>query len=131
PAASSSIAAWSSWTRSIVRAMGPPPQNAPPQSLASPAAASRRHDREVSDQPDDAELERLGLYDPKAEDAEDRLRGLRNVLELGATVEEIANAHSLTDLVLDLAIRPPGETQDLDTFVESSELDPNLLRQLW
>jgi len=85
----------------------------------------------VIDQPDDAELERVGLYDPQAEDAEDRLRGLRNVLELGATVEEIANAHSLTDLALDLAIRPPGETQDLDAFVESSELDPNLLRQLW
>jgi adenylate cyclase len=86
----------------------------------------------LTEPPDDAELELLGLYDPNATDAADRLRGLRLVFELGATVDEIANAHSLTDLALDLAIRPPGETLDLDAFVEAStDLDGSLLRQLW
>jgi class 3 adenylate cyclase len=88
----------------------------------------------VTEQPDEAELERLGLYDPKAADAEDRLRSLRLLLELGGSVDEIAEAYSTareTDLALDLAMRPPGETQDLDAFVASSDLEPSMLRQLW
>ena len=86
------------------------------------------------DKQDEAELERLGLYDATAEDAEDRLRLLRWVFELGATAEEVRRAASigrLGPLALELAIRPPGKTLDLGEFVEESGLDPYLVRRLW
>ena len=88
----------------------------------------------MSEQPDEAELERLGLYDPKAEDAEDRLRLLVLLFDVGATVDEVVEADRtlrLTDLALDLAMRPAGKTEDLESFVATSDLDPDLLRQLW
>jgi len=88
----------------------------------------------VPEGPSKVELERLGLYDPKARDAEDRLRLLTLMLELGATTEEMLEADRtgrLGDLALDLSIRPPGATLDLDAFAEGSGLDPDLVRRLW
>lgn len=88
----------------------------------------------MSELPDDTELERLGLYNPDAEGAADRLHLLRLLLELGATPEEILEADKTFrtgDLALDLAIRPPGETMDLDAFVASSGIDPDRVRRLW
>ncbi len=41
---------------------------------------------------DPAALEALGLHDPEAPDAEDRLEMLRLALGLGATVEEMRDA---------------------------------------
>ena len=87
--------------------------------------------------PDDAELERLGLYDPSAAGADEQLRLLTRAFELGATVDEVVGAFriagvgSLGPLMLDLVMRPAGETCDLDTFAETSGLDPVLVRRLW
>jgi class 3 adenylate cyclase len=83
--------------------------------------------------PDDAELERLGLYDPAAPGADDLLTVLKRVFELGATVDEVTSAAPLQlgPLALDLVMRPAGETFDLETFAETSGLDPALVRRFW
>jgi class 3 adenylate cyclase len=88
----------------------------------------------MTDVPDEAELERLGLYDPSAPGASDRLALMRRLFELGGTAEEIVDAartYAENDLALDLALRPPGQTLSLDEFAASSELDPDLVRRLW
>jgi class 3 adenylate cyclase len=72
----------------------------------------------VTDVPDDAQLRRL----------------LQRLVELGASEEELEVAvrtGQLSDLALDVALRPPGETMDLERFIESSELEPDLVRELW
>lgn len=57
------------------------------------------------------ELERLGLYDPSAGDAAERLELIRYVMALGATMEEVAAASSsLGALALDLNLRPAGRS---------------------
>jgi adenylate cyclase len=92
------------------------------------------HRPAVTDRPDVAELERLGLYDPAAPGAEDRLLLLEKVFAMGATVDEVLEAAriaSLGDLALDLSIRPPGETQDLEQYAAGSGLDPDLVRRMW
>jgi class 3 adenylate cyclase len=88
----------------------------------------------VAERPDRAELERLGLFDPAANDAADQLRLLTRAFELGATVDEVRRASrifGLGPLILDLAMRPAGETQDLDAFAERSDLDADLVHRLW
>ena len=91
----------------------------------------------AASRPDDAELERLGLYDPSAPGADEQLRLLTRAFELGATVDEVVRAFrvagvgSLGPLMLDLVMRPQGETCDLDTFAETSGVDPTLVRRLW
>ena len=60
-------------------------------------------------EPDADRLERLGLYDPSAPDATDRLELIRYVMSLGATVEEVAAAPNLGELALDLNLRPHGQ----------------------
>ena len=88
----------------------------------------------MSESPDDAELERLGLYNPDADGAADRLRLVRLLLEAGATPGEILEADRTLrtgDLALDVALRPPGKTMDLDEFIESSGLDPDRVRRAW
>jgi adenylate cyclase len=90
-------------------------------------------DTEMADEPDEAELERLGLYDSSAPDADDRLRLLRRLFELGANIEEVqaAGVAGLGSLSLDLSIRPSGPTYELDDFAESSGVDPELVRRFW
>jgi adenylate cyclase len=57
------------------------------------------------------ELARLGVYDPSAPDATDRLALIRYVLALGGTLDQIATAKgALGDLALDLALRPDRGT---------------------
>jgi adenylate cyclase len=88
----------------------------------------------VGERPDEAELERLGLYDPAASGAPDKLRLLTRAFELGATLDEVVRANRLSglgSLMLDLAMRPAGETQQLGTFAERSELDSDLVHWLW
>ncbi len=58
--------------------------------------------------PDPEELERLGLYEPDAPDAPDRLQLIRYVLDLGATLEDVARVPNLGELALDLTLRPRG-----------------------
>lgn len=84
--------------------------------------------------PSETELQRLGLYDPSAPDADDRLRLLGRIFELGASVEEAVRASRLAglgSLSLDLSIRPAGEAYELDDFAEMSGLEPDLVRRLW
>ena len=85
------------------------------------------------ERPDDVELERLGLYDPTSPDAPERLRLLTRAFELGATLDEIVRAErrGANSLILDLVMRPPGETQDLSTFAEQSGIDPEFVRRVW
>ena len=87
----------------------------------------------MSELPDDAELQRLGLYDPDAPGAEDMREVLRMVFELGATIDEVTEVGGwqLGPLALDLAMRPAGPTYDLDTFADTSGLDPALIRRIW
>jgi class 3 adenylate cyclase len=84
--------------------------------------------------PNSEELAALGLYDPDSPDAADRLRLLMGAFDLGATVDEVASALETRDnlgpLMLDLAMRPPGATQELAAFIEQSA-DPDLVRRLW
>jgi adenylate cyclase len=54
------------------------------------------------------ELERLGLYDPKAADGPERLELIRYVLSRGATIEEVAATPNLGELALELDLRPRG-----------------------
>jgi len=59
---------------------------------------------------------------------------LQHLADLGASPDELAAAQTtgqLSDLALDVALRPPGETMDLDQFIESSGLDEDLVRRLW
>jgi adenylate cyclase len=84
--------------------------------------------------PDDSDLERLGVYEPSAPGADDRLRLLRRLVQLGASADELVRASRLDGLgtlSLDLSTRPPGETHDLDSFAEGSGLDAGLVRRLW
>jgi len=65
----------------------------------------------VSDErsvPDADALERLGLYDPGAPDAADRLELIDYLMTLGATVEDVATAPNLGGLALDFNLRPRG-----------------------
>jgi adenylate cyclase len=54
----------------------------------------------------DEELERLGLYDPKAADGPDRLELIRYVFSLGASIEEVAASPNLGELALEMELRP-------------------------
>jgi adenylate cyclase len=56
--------------------------------------------------PGPEELERLGLYDPSAPDAQDRLELIHYALERGARLDEVATAPHLGELALDLHLRP-------------------------
>ena len=47
----------------------------------------------------------MGIYDPDAPDAVDRLELIRHAIARGATVEQIATAPNLGELVLDLNLR--------------------------
>src|SRR5947199_5130331 len=67
-------------------------------------------------------------------DDADMVRLLQRLTDLGASADELAAAQTtgqLSDLALDVALRPPGETMDLDLFIESSGLDSDLVRRLW
>ena len=88
----------------------------------------------MPDVPDDAELDRLGAYDPEDPAAEDWRVLVRRILELGATQDDVSAAGAvggLGSLSLDLSIRPEGESVDLATFEAASDLDPGLARGMW
>jgi adenylate cyclase len=52
------------------------------------------------------ELAALGLLDPAAPDAEDRLELIRFAMARGATVDDVARAINLGELALDFTLRP-------------------------
>ena len=69
---------------------------------------------------------------PSVEDQLERL--LAKVRDLGATDDEIAAANATGQygpLALDLTLRGPGQTLDLDEFAAQAGLDPLFVRRLW
>jgi class 3 adenylate cyclase len=61
-------------------------------------------------------------------------RLMQRLVDLGAGEDELEAAlrtGQLGDFALDIAIRPPGETMDLERFIETSELDRDLVHELW
>jgi adenylate cyclase len=60
--------------------------------------------------PSPDELERLGLYDPGAPDAGDRLELIAFLLESGATLDELKKAPSPGALAVSLILRHPGKS---------------------
>ena len=88
----------------------------------------------MEERPSSEDLEALRLYDPTSPDATDQLRLLMDAFDLGATLEEVTRAagvrHSFGPLMLDLAMRPAGDTWDLADFVASGP-DAELMRRIW
>ena len=88
----------------------------------------------MEERPSSEELEALRLHDPTSPDATDQLRLLTDAFDLGATLEEVTRAarvrYSFGPLMLDLAMRPAGDTWDLADFV-AAEPDPELMRRIW
>ncbi|HUC05266.1 MAG TPA: adenylate/guanylate cyclase domain-containing protein [Acidimicrobiales bacterium] len=86
------------------------------------------------DMPSDEELEALGLYSPSWPDADVHLQLLRSAFDHGATIEEVGRAvrkhFNVGPLLLDLALRPDGETMDLAAFADRHE-NPALVRRIW
>lgn len=72
--------------------------------------------------PDSADLEKLGLYDPAAPDATNRLELIRYLMARGATIEDIRAARDLAGLALDLNLRPPGPFT-LREVVEAADIE--------
>jgi class 3 adenylate cyclase len=88
----------------------------------------------MTPRPSPEELHALGLYDPDSPEAGDQLRLLTGAFDLGGTLDEVTRAvkvrTNLGPLLLDLAMRPPGTTEDLSEFV-THQADPALVRRIW
>ncbi len=88
----------------------------------------------MGERPSSEELAELGLYDPTSVGATEQLRLLMDAFDLGATLEEVSRAagvhYSYESLLLDLAMRPAGGTQDLADFA-ASEADAEFVRRIW
>jgi hypothetical protein len=76
---------------------------------------------------DASRWEQLGVYDPNAPEAEDHLKVLEYVTELGATEEELVEAYknkqTLGDLALDLILRPAGRMLTFEEAVTAAGID--------
>jgi adenylate cyclase len=83
---------------------------------------------------DPDELERLGLYEPAAPDAADRLALIDLALDHGATYEDIREAIAdkrLHAVPAELVIMPGHERLTLDEVIARSGVDPPFARQVW
>jgi class 3 adenylate cyclase len=81
-----------------------------------------------------AELEAVGLYDPSAPDADDRLEMLRLAIELGATVDEMHVAiaeNRLHAIPAERVLQGGTERLTLDEAMQRSGIDPELGRRVW
>lgn len=83
------------------------------------------------------EFAQLGVYDPDADDARDRLEMLQYLLGHGADRQEVAEAwgtygwHGLTTLATEIAIRPPGRLLSFDEAVERTRGEPEWVARTW
>ncbi len=75
------------------------------------------------------ELERLGLYDPRASDASERLELIAFLLESGATVDDLRRATNPGVLAVGLILRHPGEST-LAEVVQATGADFDQARRL-
>ena len=83
---------------------------------------------------DASDLERLGVYDPDAPDAADRLVLLEYLVSLGATEEDLLEAHrtqTAGGLALDLTLRGRGRGVTFEALGSTIELDPDEGARLW
>ncbi len=83
---------------------------------------------------DPCELERLGVYDPAAPNAEDRLRLLELLADGGAAADELVDAaasDSLGALALELAVRGRGAGVSFDQASRTAGLDGESASALW
>jgi adenylate cyclase len=75
---------------------------------------------------DASELEKLGIYDPNAPRAEDRLQLLKDLSALGATTDELAEAartEAFGGLALELRLRGPGPLIPFEDAAKSAGID--------
>jgi adenylate cyclase len=75
------------------------------------------------------ELKRLGLYDPSASDAAERLELITFLLENGATLDELLRAPSPGVMAVGLILRHPGKST-LAEVVEATGVDFDQARRL-
>ena len=83
---------------------------------------------------DAADFERLGIYDPAAPGAEDRLRLLTFLAEAGAAEDELAAAAAagrLGGLATELAIRRGAATLDFTALAERAGLERDTAARFW
>lgn len=86
----------------------------------------------MSATPDD--LEALGLYDPSAPDAQDRLALLQFLLDQGLGLEEMAVGEQedrLQALVVEGLMRPRGERMSLAEVAERVRVSPEMCLRVW
>lgn len=81
------------------------------------------------------DLQRIGLYDPEAPEAADRLKLLRYLLDRGATEEDMLEAARTQDvggLALDLVFRPRDKQRvDFGQAARDAGLDPEAASKLF
>jgi adenylate cyclase len=83
---------------------------------------------------DEAELEALGLYDPAADDAPERLALLRLSIGHGATVDELRRAiveHRLHAMAPERVMQGGTERLTLDEAMARAGIDPEVGRRAW
>jgi adenylate cyclase len=84
--------------------------------------------------PDVEELEALGLYDPRAPDAEERLGLIQLSLDHGATYDDIRAAieeKRLHAVPAELLIAPGTERLTLDAVITRAQVEPGFARRVW
>lgn len=92
------------------------------------------HDGRVAEVWTAEELQAVGLYDPQAPDADERLILLRLAGARGGTFEQVrdADAHrSLLRLAGELMFLAPGERYSIAEVAERAGVDVELTRRIW
>jgi len=87
-----------------------------------------------AERPTPDELETLGLYDPAAPDAGDRLEMIELSLDHGATLDEIRAAideDRLHAVAAERVIAPGTERLTLDEVITRAGVDPTFARRVW
>jgi adenylate cyclase len=91
-------------------------------------------DRPYADAVEAADFERLGVYDPAAPDAADRLRLLRDLLDQGARPEDLVaatEAGTLGGLALELTLRGETTTRPFAEAVTEAGLSTAEAADVW
>jgi len=83
--------------------------------------------------PGPADFHAIGLYDPDAPDAATRLALLEYLVDIGATLDDLASEKpdELPVLASTIALWPTRERLTLHEVAERAELDPELVARVW
>lgn len=90
--------------------------------------------KDAQARPTPSQLQALGLYDPAAPDAEDRLEMIELSLDHGATLDEIRSAideKRLHAVAAERVIAPGTERLTLDEVIARAGIEPAFARRLW